>query len=628
MRRQNYINLFLLVLGFSVTAALILLPHFKIQNLQSEKGIGIVYTPSYLNGYATRFDDQVKLLPSLQLARKGVLTGKAGNKEYQDELYPNVLQESVVAFIYAPIIFLTDSSDSPYYFLGVLVGMSYLVGFYLCRFLGVDRFFAFSLPIIMIFGYYFFAVGTRFVLPKGLLHPEYLLTSVDRIRDWTDSRPYELNSFYRIHTLGASYAIFLGYVYSLIKSLKTQQNVLKDRVVLGLILGLQFYCYVFYAIAAAASLIIIAIWFLLCGVIGNGDNYRRSYSLFISGLIGFLIAIPSMLETLGLLGLLGIQGHADWLSRIGGDTITGKPFWANSILYGLTLYFLLFSRGALRLTAISLLIPVMLMSNSGVIFGKELQPGHLYIRTVMPVMVLLVGCSLYIRKFNIFSPAKFISAYRLLLRGMVLVLASFFVFNAISYSGTYAKHTYKHQGVTIDQKELHDWLKDKPELTVATLSPEIGMPLNMHTPVYLYLTFSGHLHNNISNEDIDNRLVNIFWLFNIDITDLESYFDQHNGLPFERRYHYYYWQRRFGYPRYGDDFTAHLEALEKKLIDYDPSLESGLCHNDFDYLVVDSSRVRQRELSNLRMELLRLEVVFGDIKVYRFLPSALDCKLL
>jgi hypothetical protein len=623
MHFLKYKNILLLFLGFLLTAVLIVRPHFEIEKLQAEKGLDIIYTPNHLNGHTTRFDDQVKLLPSIQLARKGVLTGKAGNKEYEEKLYPNVLQESVVAFIYAPIILLTDSSDSPYYFLGILVGVSYLISFYLCRLLGVDLFFAFFLPLIMIFGYYFFAVGTSFLLPKGLLHPEYLLSSVDRIRDWTDRRAYGLNSFYRIHTLGASYAIFLIYVYSLVKMLKAPQDDVKGKIVLGLLLGLQFYCYVFYAIAASASLIIITTWFLLCGVIGNNDSYRRSYSLLISGLIGFVIAIPSMLETLGL---LGIEGHGDWLSRIGGDIVKGRPFWGNNILYGLTLYFLLFSRGALRLAAISLLIPVMLMSNSGVIFGKELQPGHLYMRTVMPVMVLFVACSLYIEKFNISSLDKCIGVYRWLLRAIAVVLATFFVFNAISYSSSYAKHTYQYQGLTIDQKELYDWLNDKPELTVATLSPEIGMPLNMHTPAYLYLIFSGYMHNNMSNEDIDNRLVNIFWLFNADFEDLDNYFDQNYGLPFERRYHYYYWQRRFGYPRYGNNFTVHLEGLEKKIIDYDPNIESGLCHSDFDYLIVDYSRVRQRAMSNIRVELLRLEKVFGDIKVYRFLPDALGCQ--
>lgn len=610
--------------GFIITVSLMALPHINILNLQESNLLDIVYTPNHVNGDSVHFDDQVKLAPAIQLARYGRLTGKLGNIERTSELYPNVLQESLVAFIYAPIIYLTGSVDSPYYILPFLVGLIYLIGFCLLRDWSADLLTSFCLPLTMIFGYSFLFL----ILPNGIFHPSDVLDSTSRISRWVDARAYELNSFYRIHTLGASYGFFLGFIYFFYKSLFNVANSKQYLIPLSIFLALQFYCYIFYALAASFSFILVLLWLVLSYIFSDRseEGAQHILYLFFAGLVALLLSIPPILETLSL---VTSNDSADWFGRLALNNGTAEVFRGNDVLLALILFFFFLCNDTrLKVIAISLLLTVLAIENSAQLIGVQLQPGHIYIRAVMPLIVLAIGCTLYVQ-FKKFDPVPlsgkqlpvFLYVYKLLLG----VLTLYIVYIAYGYSYTYAQLTYKYQGLRPEQVDAYKWFEDHNETVVATLLPEIGMPLPIHTPAYLYLNFSGHLHQTATNKDIDSRLVNLLWLFDANEEQLLQYFAQEHGLPIERRYHYYYWQRRFGYPRYDLRLTEHVAKLNSSLAMYDVNSAHGLCKSPFDYLIVDEGHVRQKVFPELRKQYLIEEAKFGAISIYKLQYEALGC---
>lgn len=616
--------LFLSLMGFTITVFLLVSQHLNIINLQDENELDIIYTPSHLNGADTRFDDQVKLHTSVQLARNGVITGKLGSSDYRDKLYPNVLQESAIALLYAPIIAITGNVDSPYYALSVLVGFVYLMSFYLVRSIGVDLTCAFALPFIMIFGFFYISFGNYFILPNGLMHPEDLLTATSRIEKFAYSRQYELNAFYRIHSLGGSYFFFLGYIYFLHKCLKGSLSSRQYMLPMAFALALQFYCYVFYSIAAGMSFLGVVIWLYINSIFKRDSNNLKLQATYMlcSGIIAFILALPSLIDTAGIVLL---QENTDWMARLSSGTTDAVPFWGNNILLGLLLLAVLVGHNTqIRTIQISLLIVVYLVENSGLLFGVEMQPGHIYMRTVMPVAVLNAGCMLYfgVRKVSNKKYQVVLNLYR----ALVIAIASFSVIVAYKYSFTYAEITYKYQGISPSQYRLHEWLKERPESVVATLSPEIAVPLKFQSPSYLYLPFSGHQYTTVTNDHIDSRLVNLFWLFDANLEQLKAYFSQDKGRQFDKRYHYYYWQRRFGFPTYDHRLIEHLDILNKMISNYDLLADSSLCKSHFDYLVVDTENMRQAIFEEPNQLYLDEVVKFENIVVYKLLLERVGCE--
>ena len=624
----NKKSILLSLVGFFLTVYLLMLPHINTINLQVEKGVDIIYTPSHLNGESTWFDDQVKLLPSLQLSRYGQFTGKLGNIAHSDKLYPNVLQEILVTFMYAPIISIFSDADSPYYALPFFVGFIYLMSFYLVRSLGADLVSALTLPIIMIFGYTFITSLSFFILPNGILHPEDILTAMSRIENWAASRQYGLNSFYRIHTLGASYIFFLGYIYFFYKSLKDYTSAKKYMLPMAVVLALQFYCYVFYAIAAGMSFFLAVVWLFIIAMYKDGFTNAKQHViyLFYSGLIALVLALPSIIN---LISLMTSDETRDWFMRIGAIKTNFTTFGGNNIIYGFLALFSFFSiNNQTRIMSLTLLSTVLLVENSGVLFGIDLQPGHIYGRAVMPVVILFVGCTLYFQSLKIRNKFSKMSTLPLCLytyRLLVTIVACYFVIVAYNYSHSYAENTYKYQGISTSQNAVNEWLKKRPGSVVATLLPKIAVPLSFHSPSYLYLNFSGHLYQTVSNRDIDNQLVNVFWLFGVSHDQLKGFFDQSQGKAFEKRYDYYYWQRRFYYLDGHTRRAKHLNVLNNMIDNYDVNGEGSLCKNSFDYLIVDDLHPRQQILPRVKSTYFSEAARFGGIVIYELKVENLGC---
>ena len=625
----NKYSIFLCLIGFFLTAYLIMLPHINTIDMQIEKGVDIIYTPSHVNGEATQFDNHVKLLPSAQLSRFGRITGKLGNIEHGQSLYPNVLQEIIVAFMYAPIIAISDDMDTPYYALPFFVGLIYLTSFYLIRMFGADLVTALMFPIIMIFGYHFFLFDLFFI-PNGMLHPEDIFTASSRIDPWVESQEYDLNSFYRIHTLGASYIFFLGYIYFFYKSLIDSASAKKYMLPMAIILALQFYTYVFYAMAAGISFLLAVLWMFIIAKhkTDSGNASQHVKYIFYSGLIAFFLALPSLIQIISL--TTSIE-NSDWLMRVGANKAVDTVFWANNLMYGLLVFFVILSQNKqTRITSISLLLTVLLVENSSVLIGLDIQPGHISMRAVMPSIILFSGCTLYFQSLKISNMLSKYSTFPLFLyayRVLVTFIACYFAVIAYNYSQSYAENTYKHQGISASQDALHHWLKKRPNSNVATLLPSIGVPIIFKSPSYLYLTFSGHLHQSVTNLDIDKRLVNVLWLFGADNDQIKDYFNQEQGKSFDKRYHYYYWQRRFGYPLAVTGFSNHLSFLSDMIKNYDVNGNGALCQSSFDYLVVDKLNPRQKVFSGVKLSYLTEVASFDELVVYKLNIEDLGCLL-
>jgi len=117
-----------LIIGYFITVFLISLPHIATLQLQQSEKSELIYSLNHLNHHWVQFDNIVKLYPAYQLSRNLSVTGKVSSPENSDKIFPNVLQEISISLLYATAILVTGVADIPYYMLGFLVGLSFILG--------------------------------------------------------------------------------------------------------------------------------------------------------------------------------------------------------------------------------------------------------------------------------------------------------------------------------------------------------------------------------------------------------------------------------------------------------------------------------------------------------------------
>jgi len=490
---------------------------------------------------------------------------------------------------------------------------------------GADKFTSFCASLIMIFGYFFLFPDKWHIITN-------LWTEINYIHRWAGDLEYEYNSFYRVHTLGASYFIFLGFVYVLYLSLK--EKILKKKyiILLTLLLTLQFYTYLFYSIAAVI-MYISALGYVVYHFIRykNKEDKDKAKIILYMGLCSALLAIPSIIDTIDLL----IQGPdvKDWVARIGGGDITNStPFWATKEVFIFGIILAIFSPNKqFMVLALSLIFAVLLIENVQVLFGFNVQPGHLYHRTAMPVFVLMGGAAFYnfITKIDYFYEKllhkeksqifKSLIIYPVFLGAMI-----FYLYEANHYGYSYASKTYHIQGITKEQSQVIKWFKSHAhQSVVATLSPEIATPLNIYSTSYLYSYFAGLLYKTVKNEEIYDRLAIMFWLQNVDNKDIDFYFSP-QGSDTEKRYPYYYVQR-FLPPYTKRDIGVMLYYIKKRLNTLNNNPSPLLCENKLDYLLVGGGGVKQKNFRQFNKKYLELINKIGTYLIYRLKTEQLNC---
>ena len=169
-----------------------------------------------LNANWTRFDDIVKLYPSWHFAENFTIFGKLSVPYATTAIFPNVLQESIVIIPNAIAIWLSGSMSAPFFLAAILTGFTAVLTAQMLRTWTGMPVLSLAGGFWMIFTYHIFSPD-RLALMMG--DPFFL---VDFIKNQVN-KPFNYNSFYRVHTLGATYLIFLAYIYWLWHALKYKQ---------------------------------------------------------------------------------------------------------------------------------------------------------------------------------------------------------------------------------------------------------------------------------------------------------------------------------------------------------------------------------------------------------------------
>ena len=604
-----YSDLGLLGAGVTIIFYLMLSPIINTIEEQAENNLDIVYTANHFNSNFKHYDDQVKLASTMRLARDGTIYGKFVTKDHDDKIYPNTLQEISVAFLFAPFVWAADTTDAPYYALALTVAATYILLFCLTKIWTNNIVMAFFMPFIVILGYTYFSFSADYW--GYVLSPFRLWTYV---QSNTTQMEGELNSFYRVHTMGGSYWLFLIFFYQVYILIDKQELTKHGAVWLALTTALMFYTYTFYSIVAGFLLLITFIHFSFENFFSSADRKHLLVRLFLSGVVALVIALPSIFETLSL---VLSDSNRDWYGRINGvvsDEVYVFPQTVGLMVFAIALLFLSPNK-SFRLTGISLALITLIIENLDFLIGHNLQPGHVYMRVTLPIMLTMVMVLAY--QAIGFCCSRFTGVGALVGSVVAMIYGSIFLASGITYSNSIAKNTFSFQGLSRDQSELYSWISTRDNRHIyATLNPEVGFPLPAHSGGYLYLYFSGYQYANITNEQIANKLALVFWSLQMDTEAVKDYFDQEQGNPVERRYHYYYWQRYYGYPKYTEEFVelvseivSAVDQIEKDPLDY-------ICPRPFDYLIVDRSKPRALSAADVKGEYFELVRVFGPLEMW------------
>ena len=498
------LDLVLIALGVVIIFYLMVSPIIKTIDQQKENQLDIVYTANHFNSHFKHYDDQVKLASTTQLARNGTIYGKLVTKDNRDKIFPNTLQEISVAFLFAPFVWATNSSDAPYYLLAITVAAVYALMFWLSNTWTNNLIMAFFVPFIIILGYPYFSFGADYWA--------YILSPVelwDYVQSNTQQMEGELNSFYRVHTMGGSYWLFLLFFYQIYMVIDNQTMSKNQAVWLALTTALMFYTYIFYSIVSGLLLFITFAYYFIEGFY-TGD-YRQDLllKLFLCGFAALCLASPSIFETLNL---VLSDSNSEWYGRIDGPASGESYLFPQStglVVFMVALFFLSPNK-SFRLTGFSLTFTTLIIENLDVLIGHNIQPGHVYMRVTLPIMVIMAIVLAY-------QGLRFCcSGFRGLgvLMGALgaIIYGTIFLANGVTYTNSVAKNTFAFQGLSLAQFELYSWIENKNKRqTYATLNPEIGFPLPTHSGGYLYLYFSGYQYLTTTNRQIADRLALVFW---------------------------------------------------------------------------------------------------------------------
>lgn len=590
---------------FAATVLLSLLPHLFIMQQQRQAGADIAYSPAVLNRNWTRFDDIIKLYPSWRFASDLTLRGKLGIAADRDRIFPNVLQEAVVVPPNALAIWLTGSLAAPFYLATVLVGFAAVAAAMLMRRWTGRPALSLAAAFLMIFAYqYFFLDYLKAQAAGGLAWHVYQMKSLT-------TSVFEYNSFYRAHSLGATYVLFLGFVWWLWRALNRGTLSWRFLGAGAVLLALQFYAYLFYSLLAAGmTACALAATFVHWVATRAPEPRARLFVLVGASALAMLLALPSWLNTLSL--LTGPRS-ADWVARISGVVPKGA-FWASTEVAVFGVAALLLLRDAsLRIVFAGAAATVLLVENLQLLFGFNVQMGHIYHRGATPLFFL--GMFLFIDRLT--APALRWRAARA--AGTAVLAAACLLYGAaaVTWAHNYARQN-ADQGLLADERQVLDFLRanNGPRTTWAIPFPNLNERAALHAHAILYLPFAGNQPPSRTNAEIKDRLAKMLWLSGVTPEGVRAYVVP--GTPerqFER-YAYYVLQRL--YAPYGPRPLDELAAELQERID---ALERSHASPDSTgwptFLVLGGDGPIIAALNRPRPDVLTPEAKFGRFTVYR-----------
>jgi hypothetical protein len=474
-----------------------------------------------------------------------------GLKYGADTIFPNVLQEFLPSFLLSLPVALFRSPDAAFYAAPLFTALSaVLLAQWVRRLLPVDGnriLFPIFTALMVITAYRYFVID---LLPLLKVSPVELKATVLQA---VLRNPYEYNSFYRPHTLGVSYFIFLSFLLWLSKIIDTRQCGWKTVASGIFLVGAQFYSYVFYSMAVGFCLFGAILYLVMdpCS-----DNRVRNFLMMVVVCTGGLIvAAPSIWNTVFLFSM---SENADWLMRIHGFTAVAWncPNWEVAIMMLLSL--LIMPTWSGKVIVSSLALSVLVFENSHKFIGFNIQPGHLYGRVALPIFVTALFVMLY--RVWVWFPLSRVRAIQVFVQVAVMGVVLYFTGMAALYAYGYALNNYKTQGLSHSERGVIEYFAEIKPSVVGTLFPTMNEAIAVHTHQYVFMPASQHQPNFATNRSMIERLSIMLWLADADKSKINMFLTQRKGN--DERYGYYYFQRT-----YFPDGPADIEELQKALIE-------------------------------------------------------------
>jgi hypothetical protein len=263
---------------------------------------------------------------------------------------------------------------------------------------------------------------------------------------------------------------------------------------------------------------------------------------------------------------------------------------------------------------LSAIFSIILTENAQLFFGFNIQQGHMYVRTAMPLLVFMFFIALYNFLSIIFNSLN----YRVTFYILISVYTGFFLFESVHYAISYSNNTAKFQGVSADQKNLIKFFNIAPEAhpIIATLSPELAVNLSIESKVRLYNRFAMNAPLEPAS-NIFKRLALTFFLFESGKGDVREYFSI-SGSETEKRYDFYYFQYYFR----GMEHNAMLNIILDNIYLKDNIFMYNNCKyigKEFDYIILVNDNTKSGSFNRLREngKCFKNVGIFGIYTVYK-----------
>lgn len=526
---------FLLIGLFLIVALVFEVPFITYSWLHSH----LDYSPSLLNAHWSNFDDIVKMYPAWNLALNGSITGKIGISSSTSEIFPNVLQEFLPTLLLAIPIWLSQNIDAGFFIAPLYTALAaVLIAVWANKELGhrpLSSYAAICIAIISVTAYHFFRLELYPLINYSL---DQHLAYVDRL---SMNTPFARNSFYRPHTLGASYFIFCALFLWLYSFIQKREHSPRFLILGCLLISAQFYSYIFFSITAGFMVLatLVAVTLAKKDTKDLSLHWKPAVHLAVITLAALFIASPSISNTLDL--LLNNQNE-DWVSRIRGKESI-KVFWAtNEVLAFCLISALFMPTKAGKYLACSLGIAVVIIENLEVLTGFNIQSGHTYFRTTLPLIV----ASTFVILLRAWSKICVHKSITFLSATLLTAGALYYINAAVNFGIGAANLNAASQHWTDHEKIIAKTIKELPKGQVATLFPRTNEMVIVNTEHSSFLPFAGHQPSNTSNEDIEAKLATTLWLANASNQQIHELFAPSKGKSrYYDLYPYYFFQRRF-----------------------------------------------------------------------------------
>jgi len=312
---------------------------------------------------------------------------------------------------------------------------------------------------------------------------------------------------------------FLLAVYFSYKALSRDET--KYYILYGVFIGISAYVYLYTYIALSLQSIAILLYLVISG------NYNKSIKIFISGLIGLVISLKYLMDSL-------------------------KFMWTDIYVDKMIAFDLSMDLGIGEVAAVKIVIKLILLLLFLTIAAKKYKSQVVFITSGYIPLLLLIGSAHYgllviepshllvaeVRLFEFFAGAIIIAwlveylidkkniSDRLvsISTALLSIIFMFVMFKGqISHQYNTAKKFYYLSTITKERKEMYEWISSnaKYDDVFVTIDPINFVLLPSHTSRYIY---AGVLRTfgNITMGDVLNRFKDLSLYYNISSDDYYS----------------------------------------------------------------------------------------------------------